>query len=102
MAGLAYEGLCRPWDVARRAIALEKSHVSHPSSQQSSFAVLMQKLQEDGIVSFLREHSAGFLKHPELRSNAHRRISSALRTLARVGPWGVGFLVWESLGPGPD
>ncbi|KAH0830451.1 hypothetical protein J3R83DRAFT_1848, partial [Lanmaoa asiatica] len=99
IAGLTYESLCRPWDVARRAITLEKSL---SSSRQSSFSVLMQKLQGDGITSFFREHSAGFLEHPELRPSTHRRISSALRTLARVGPWGVGFLVWESFGPDSD
>ncbi|KAG8217388.1 hypothetical protein J3R82DRAFT_5487 [Butyriboletus roseoflavus] len=100
MAGLTYETFCRPWDVARRALALERARVPHLSSRRSSLSVLRQKLQEDGITSFFREHSAGL--HSELRSNAHRRISSAARTLARVGPWGVGFLVWESLGPGLD
>lgn len=100
MAGLTYETFCRPWDVARRAIAFDRPHVPHLRSRQSSFSVLIQKLQEDGITSFFREHSAGCSKHSESRSNAHRRISSAVRTLARVGPWGVGFLVWESFGPG--
>lgn len=102
MAGLAYESLCRPWDVARRVIALEQSRVPHPTSRQSSFSVLRQKIQGDGITPLFREHSAGIPGRPELRSNAHRQIFSALRTLARVGPWGVGFLVWESFGPGLD
>lgn len=102
VAGLTYESLCRPWDVTRRAITLEKSIIPHPSCRQSSLSVLMQKLRGDGIASFFREHSVGFPEHPELRSNIHPRISSALRTLARVGPWGIAFLVWESFGPGLD
>lgn len=101
MAGLAYESLCRPWDVARRALALEKSIAPHLSARQPLFSILMRKLQQDGITSFFREH-AGIPQHPESQSNIHRRISSALRTLARVGPWGVAFLVWESFGPGSD
>ncbi|KAF8317443.1 hypothetical protein DL93DRAFT_571776 [Clavulina sp. PMI_390] len=28
------------------------------------------------------------------------RVYPLLRTLGRVGPWGVGFLVWEAYGPG--
>lgn len=102
MAGLIYECLCKPWDVARRVIALQRTLVSHPSSRQSLSSVLMQKVQADGIRSFFREHSAGLPEYPELRSNVHRRISSVLRTLGRVGPWGVGFLVWESFGSGLD
>lgn len=98
VAGLAYESLCKPWDVARRAISLHKTLVTHPTSRQSSFSVLMQKVQADGITSFFRENSAGLHEHPQLRSNIHRRISSAVRTLGRVGPWGVGFLAWESFG----
>ncbi|KAG6371397.1 hypothetical protein JVT61DRAFT_9614 [Boletus reticuloceps] len=102
MAGLVYESLCRPWDVARRVITLEKSIAPQLGSRRSSFSVLMKKLQEDGITSFFREHSVGFAGRSELKSNVHRRISSALRVLARIGPWGVAFLVWESFGPGLD
>jgi hypothetical protein len=101
MAGLTYESFCRPWDVARRAITLEKSIVPHPSRRQSSsFSVLMQKLREDGITSFFREHSASLPERSESRPNIPLRISSALRALTRVGPWGIAFLVWESFGPG--
>lgn len=98
MAGLAYESLCRPWDVARRAITLEKSL----APRRSLLSILMQKLQGDGVISFFREHPEAFSGHPESQSSVHRRIFSALRTLARVGPWGVAFLVWESFGPGLD
>lgn len=51
MAGLAYEKLCQPWDVARRAVSLQKSH---PSDRQSVFSVLIRKLETDGIASFFR------------------------------------------------
>ncbi|KAG9318330.1 hypothetical protein JVU11DRAFT_416 [Chiua virens] len=98
IAGLVYEYLCKPWDVARRTITLEKTLLAHP---QSFVSVLVQKLERDGIRSFFRE-PASLPEHSELRSHLHRRISSTLRTLSRVGPWGVGFLVWESFGPGLD
>ena len=100
MAGLTYETVCRPWDVARRAITLHRT--LHPGSRQPSFSVLMRKLQADGIISFFRDHSAGLHEHSELQSRMRRRISSALRSLARVGPWGAGFLLWESFGSGPN
>lgn len=102
IAGLTYESLCKPWDVARRAVTLQKTLVSHPSGRQSLFSVLRRKVQADGITWFFRGQPPGLPEHVELRSNIHRRISSALRTLGRVGPWGAGFLVWESFCSGLD
>ncbi|KIJ69582.1 hypothetical protein HYDPIDRAFT_36617 [Hydnomerulius pinastri MD-312] len=99
-AGLAYEILCRPWDVARCVIELRKTLPSRSSADRSSISALVLKAREDGILTFFRDHSAVLHKPLESQSNVHRRISSALRTLARVGPWGMGFLVWEAFGPG--
>ncbi|KAF8837006.1 hypothetical protein BDN67DRAFT_973489 [Paxillus ammoniavirescens] len=102
LAGLTYETLCRPWDVARRVIELEKTLPSRSASSHSSVSALARKAREDGIASFFREQSAALREPLEIQSNIQRRISSACRTLARVGPWGIGFLVWEALGPGLD
>ncbi|KAF9228582.1 hypothetical protein BS17DRAFT_772199 [Gyrodon lividus] len=102
LAGLAYESLCRPWDVARRVIELERVVPSHSTGSHSSLSTLIQKAREDGISSFFREQSAGLREPLKFQSNIQRRISFALRTLSRVGPWGMGFLMWEALGPGLD
>lgn len=95
-AGLAYELACRPWDIARKTIHINQ--VLHPSERPSNFVLLWRKLKDDGLGAFIRNPSPA--THDESRSLAHRRIRTGLRTLARVGPWGVGFLVWESFGPG--
>ncbi|KAH7889837.1 mitochondrial carrier domain-containing protein [Phlebopus sp. FC_14] len=100
LAGLTYEVLCRPWDVARRVVQLEKTLPSHSRNKPSPFPALLRKAKEDGIMGFFRDHSAVLHDPLEFRSKSRRRIASALRTLARVGPWGVGFLVWEAFGPG--
>ncbi|KAG1801086.1 uncharacterized protein BJ212DRAFT_1286959 [Suillus subaureus] len=70
-AGLAYEILSRPWD----------------------------KIRGDGIIHFFRDPSIVGNENPET-SITRRRIYTGIRTLARVGPWGLGFLVWEAFGPG--
>lgn len=95
-AGLAYEILSRPWDVTRRTIQLERT--VDPTLKHSLF-VIMQKVRGDGILEFFRDPSIEGSEKREM-STTRRRIYSGLRTLARVGPWGLGFLVWEAFGPG--
>ncbi|KAG1882935.1 hypothetical protein F4604DRAFT_1739634 [Suillus subluteus] len=95
-AGLAYEILSRPWDVTRRIIQLERT--VHPTLKHSLF-VIVQKIRGDGIIHFFRDPSTAGNDTPEM-STTRRRIYSGVRTLARVGPWGLGFLVWEAFGPG--
>lgn len=95
-AGLAYEILSRPWDVTRRTIQSERT--VDPTLRHSLF-VIVQKIRGDGIIQFFRDPSTAGSEKPEM-STARRRIYSGVRTLARVGPWGLGFLVWEAFGPG--
>ncbi|KAH8106765.1 hypothetical protein BXZ70DRAFT_885058 [Cristinia sonorae] len=95
-AGLAYEMACRPWDNARKAVHVHQ--VTRPSEHHSALMILLRKLKDEGLVSFFQNLSPA--THEEPSSALRRRARSFLRTLARVGPWGVGFLVWESFGPG--
>lgn len=92
IAGLAYEYVGRPWDVARRTLSVEaldqKRHLSIVN-------ILMRKLREEGLISFFRDPYAtvGQADGPS------GRLYMLFRTMGRVGPWGVGFLVWEAYGP---
>lgn len=94
VAGLAYEKVTLPWDVARRMVLLEKS--IHPAENHPVIPALWRNFREGGLCSFFKTHgptNANNLDHS-------RTISTALRALGRVGPWGVGFLVWETWGAG--
>jgi len=95
-AGLAYELTCRPWDMARKYVHINQ--LTAPAERQGNAKLLLNKIKEDGPGSFFRNPLPA--THEEARSLAQRRLRSFLRTLARVGPWGIGFLVWESFGPG--
>lgn len=95
-AGLAYEILSRPWDVTRRIIQLERT--VHPT-QKHLLSAIVHRIREDGIIHFFRDPSTAGSEKLEM-STTRRRIYSGFRTLARVGPWGLGFLVWEAFGPG--
>ncbi|KAF7984986.1 hypothetical protein HWV62_9954 [Athelia sp. TMB] len=95
VAGLAYEVLSRPFDAARRAVQLNGT--SNPGNMDPPMRVVLLKVKQDGLGSFFRDADSATASPG---SAASRRLYMALRTLARVGPWGVGFLVWEALGPG--
>lgn len=103
-AGLAYEMFTRPFDVARRAVHLERiaaANAAPPRLPSSLVAAVAHKLKDDGVISFFRDPANTASNTPIIsREGVRRRLMSASRMLARVGPWGVGFLVWESLGPG--
>jgi hypothetical protein len=92
VAGLAYEMVCRPIDHSRRACNIQGvySRDGHPIIR-----TLFHKLMEDGVLSFFKDRSSHLHESPSSRPRLH----AFLRTVARVGPWGVGFLVWESFGP---
>lgn len=105
-AGIAYEFVGRPFDIARRSVrSYRATHVphSHKSSLRKDALVIAQALKEkvdrEGIYAFFRlsgdESSVTALSTPW-----RQRLYASLRILGRVGPWGVGFLIWESLGPG--
>ena len=96
IAGLLYEISCRPWDTARKAVHVD--HVVAESQHHSVTTILLDKVKRDGWMSFFKA-PAGHV-HEGDASQSRRRIHTLLRTLARVGPWGVGFLAWEAFGPG--
>ena len=81
-AGLAYELVCRPFDVARRSLH---------DTQHSIGTTLITKFREEGVLAFFRD--------PTRTALSSGSGYTWLRTLARLGPWGVGFLVWENFGP---
>ncbi|KAK0210239.1 hypothetical protein DFS33DRAFT_1291634 [Desarmillaria ectypa] len=95
VAGLAYEFVGRPWDIARRTVQLDLISSDHTGGKHSLFIILLQKFREEGLTYFfwnpykVVDHSRSF-------SPFQRRLGIMLRTLGRVGPWGVGFLVWET------
>ena len=98
IAGLAYEKLCLPWDVARRTIQLQKfTHI--PGERSSTTTLLLRKLREDGLSSFFEEYGRASLHETSLPPT-RRYLYNTMRTLGRAGPWGIGFLVWEVSGYG--
>jgi hypothetical protein len=102
-AGVAYEVCSRPWDSARRAVYVDRvtAVTATPPRTPSAFAALAHKVRDEGLLSFLRDPSASPTDVSRSTSDRLRsRLIAMSRMLARVGPWGVGFLVWESLGPG--
>ena len=97
IAGLAYELSCRPWDVARKAVRVDR--VVSASQNHSVTSVLISKIHDEGWLVFFK-HPVTHEHHEPHASPLHRRMHALGRTLARVGPWGVGFLAWEAFGPG--
>lgn len=88
-AGLTYELVSRPWDIARKTVDIDRMR----SPQRRPIPmILLRKFKDEGWRSFL--------VNPTQISHGTSRTQSALRTLGRVGPWGVGFLAWEAFGPG--
>ncbi len=98
-AGLAYEVVSRPWDVARNLAQIERVQ-SFTTRRPRRYLIdsIARKIHDDGLLSFFR--NAAGKEERSLTSPGRQRLLAAARTLGRVGPWGVGFLVWETLGPG--
>jgi len=94
IAGLSYEVIGRPWDVARHAARL---NLLTDREYRSPLVLVTQKIQQDGFLSLFRNPTAASGASP---STARSRLYSVLRTLARVGPWGVGFLVYQAYDSG--
>lgn len=107
VAGLGYELVSRPWDHARRTVQvyqLAARFAPAAVKPQKITAIsaakhILRKAREDGVISFFR--NPDFVASSNDPTPRHRRLYVALRTLARVGPWGVAFLVWESVGVTP-
>ncbi|KAK0502643.1 hypothetical protein EDD18DRAFT_1134283 [Armillaria luteobubalina] len=95
VAGLAYEFVGRPWDVARRTVQLDHISSDRAGGKHSPFTALLNRFREEGLVYFFR-NPYKVVDHAHSISPSQRRLNTMLRTLGRVGPWGVGFLVWEA------
>ena len=107
VAGLGYEMVCRPFDNTRRLVYLDDQHkradsmASHKPPRPETRIhvvgrVVLEKLNEDGPASFFRNPQP--TAHASTGPNTW--VYAGLRTLTRLGPWGVGFLVWEFMGGG--
>lgn len=76
-------------------------HTVHASTKRSAASIVAEQLRHNGVLAFFR-HPIALHPEGELPASGWLRKSSynTIRALARVGPWGVGFLVWEAYGPG--
>ncbi|KAJ7470272.1 hypothetical protein FB451DRAFT_1037797, partial [Mycena latifolia] len=94
IAGLSYEVIGRPWEVARHAVRL---NLVTTQEYRSPLALLTRKIQHEGFLSLFRDPTTA------VSASSPSTVYRVLRTLARVGPWGVGFLVYQAYdsgGPG--
>ena len=96
-AGLAYELVSRPWDVARKAVHIDRLIAGR--EHHSIATILTRKLRDEGISSFFENPSPASHSGDTHATPAQRRLHSAIRILGRIGPWGIAFLVWETFGP---
>ncbi|KAJ4488481.1 hypothetical protein J3R30DRAFT_3436065 [Lentinula aciculospora] len=99
LAGLAYEFTGRPWDHARRIVHLQKlqNHTEH-----TPWSAILRQSRLDGLSVFFKNSALTHVVDPNTSVDGGYRLkfAIALRTLGRVGPWGIGFLIYESFGPG--
>ncbi|KAF7311545.1 hypothetical protein MKEN_01056900 [Mycena kentingensis (nom. inval.)] len=93
VAGLSYEVIGRPFDKVRDALRLDR-HTPN-GELRSPVAVVSHKIREEGVWALFRNTSPAAAS-ATASPNAYRRVYGVLRTLARVGPWGVGFLVYQA------
>jgi hypothetical protein len=98
-AGLAYEVVCRPWDATRRLVHIEQIQAS-AAHRPGRYLIdsIARKIRDDGLLSFFRDTAVK--EKGTVSSPRYQKLLVAARTLGRVGPWGVAFLVWETFGPG--
>jgi hypothetical protein len=98
-AGLAYEVVCRPWDATRRLAHIEQIQAcTAHRPRRYLIDSIARKIHDDGLLSFFRD--AAGKEEGTLSSPRNQKLLVAARTLGRVGPWGVAFLVWETFGSG--
>ena len=94
IAGLAYEIVSRPFDVARRLVLRDRFD---KGSDHSPSRVILRKVRKEGIIHFFKRPPS--VEHTPAPRGV-QRLQRGLRAIGRLGPWGVGFLVWEIYGPG--
>ena len=85
----------RPLDIARKAVHLDRLNVH---GHHSVTKTLLAHLGNEGLASFFKDPTAS--PHNSTSQVTRPKLHAFLRTLGRVGPWGIGFLVWEAFGPG--
>ncbi|KAJ7702306.1 hypothetical protein B0H17DRAFT_1157479 [Mycena rosella] len=95
VAGLSYEVIGRPWEVARQAVRLR---VVTSQEYRSPLVLIARKIQQEGFLCLFRDSTV--VNSPPV-AGSYRRIYSVLRTLARVGPWGLAFLIFQAYDSGP-
>lgn len=99
IAGIGYEFIGRPFDVMKQLAHHNNTHRrSTTDPVVSHHRLLMEKLRERGVLYFFRAPLSTPHETAQDSSVGSRKIYAVLRTVARVGPWGVAFLVWEALG----
>jgi hypothetical protein len=96
VAGLCYEVIGRPFDNARHLTRVGQLNPHIPP--RTLHQMCLTKLRQEGIVSFFRDPHAPAVP-PETARGWQYRLYTASRALARVGPWGVGFLAFEYWSP---
>jgi hypothetical protein len=112
VAGLAYEMVCRPFDNARRWVHLDDLRKAADQSTTKGgktesrphvvARVVLEKFKKEGPLPFFANpHHLVHTAEPSISlSTVSRWMHAGLRTLGRVGPWGIGFLLYESMGGG--
>ncbi|KAJ1307415.1 hypothetical protein OPQ81_001517 [Rhizoctonia solani] len=116
--GIGHEFVGRPFDTARRILHIHNTHIRAESARQlkthhysepkssllhgqvlrfgsTSINVLRGALREEGLLYFFRSATPTSF---DSKSSPYQRLQTALRTLGRVGPWGIAFVVWEATG----
>ncbi|CAE6475177.1 unnamed protein product [Rhizoctonia solani] len=119
IGGIAHEFVARPFDTARRVLHVHHTHTraesakelksrlhsdpapsplqeqSRRSSMVASINVLKRTIKDEGMLYFFQSNT---LTSFDSKSSPYQRLQTALRTLGRVGPWGIAFVVWEATG----
>ncbi|KAJ7724084.1 hypothetical protein DFH07DRAFT_946424 [Mycena maculata] len=81
IAGLSYEVIGRPWDVARQAARL---NLITKQEYRSPFLLVTDKIRHEGFLCLFRDPTVGSVDSPTTSGGSRRRIYNVLRTLARV------------------
>ncbi|KAF8717827.1 hypothetical protein RHS02_09318, partial [Rhizoctonia solani] len=119
VGGIGHELVGRPFDTARRILYIHDTHTrakfAHGLKNQphtdsgstilrdrtrhyrltTSIRILRETARKEGILYFFRSPTPTSF---DSKSSPYQRLQTALRTLGRVGPWGIAFVVWEATG----